>query len=114
MKRINYYIFLTGIFQLLLFCSFTSSVQTVHAEQANADKTDTAIMFEESTTVVPSKTKPPVIVKPVGPTRDQQLPHLGQLITSIILLLIGICVLIVFVGVFSLKQLYYTNTIKEV
>lgn len=42
-----------------------------------------------------------------GP-KNGSLPHLGQMITSFILLLSGIACLIVFCGVLSFKKIYYS------
>ncbi|MBO0475383.1 hypothetical protein IGL98_003267 [Enterococcus sp. DIV0840] len=92
--------------QVLLFLILCSNSLFVQAE-----KTDAGIGFEESKVVDP--VTPPAEIKPVGPDRDKQLPHLGQMVTSIILLLIGLGMLVIFIGVLSLKKLCYT-TLKEV
>ena len=42
-----------------------------------------------------------------GGPKTGSLPHLGQMITSFILLLSGIACLIVFCGVISFKKIYY-------
>ncbi|MGM0218051.1 hypothetical protein [Enterococcus sp. AZ126] len=54
------------------------------------------------------------VVKPTpkfpntGNLQNGTLPHLGQMITSFILLLSGIACLIVFCGVISFKKIYYS------
>lgn len=110
MGKKNKYLIKVILLQTLLFISFCSNNIVVQAE-----KTDAGIGFEESTTTDSSKPEPPITLnpKPLGPDRDTQLPHLGQMISSIILLLIGLGMLIIFIGVFALKKLCYNNSLKE-
>ncbi|OJG55483.1 hypothetical protein RV06_GL001926 [Enterococcus haemoperoxidus] len=49
----------------------------------------------------------PKVPNTSGP-KNGSLPHLGQMITSFILLLSGIACLIVFCGVLSFKKIYYS------
>lgn len=112
MGKKNKYLIKVILLQAFLFISFCSNNIVVQAE-----KTDAGIGFEESTitTTDSSKPEPPITLtpKPIGPDRDTQLPHLGQMISSIILLLIGLGMLIIFIGVFALKKLCYNNSLKE-
>ncbi|OJG74017.1 hypothetical protein RV12_GL000365 [Enterococcus quebecensis] len=73
---------------------------------ADQDQTDMGISFNQF--VEQDKPKPPIYeAKPTGyPSTDGALPHLGQLMTSFILLLLGVACLIVFLGVISLRKIY--------
>ncbi|MBO0468671.1 hypothetical protein JZO73_14270 [Enterococcus plantarum] len=106
----NKYLFMIILFHSLIFLAFCTSNTFVQAE-----KTDVGIGFEESTctTIDSSNPEIPIILKPIGPNRETQLPHLGQMLSSIILLLIGLGIVIIFIGIFALKKLCY-NDLKEV
>ncbi|OTN83839.1 hypothetical protein A5819_003658 [Enterococcus sp. 7E2_DIV0204] len=73
---------------------------------AEQEKTETGISFNQS--VEPEKPTPPIYEPkpPVYPTTEGALPHLGQMMTSFILLLSGVACLIVFLGVISLRKVY--------
>ncbi|WP_430602052.1 hypothetical protein IGJ02_002261 [Enterococcus sp. DIV0724b] len=85
------------------FCVLLGQVTVVFADQ---EKTETGISFDQF--VEQEKQKPPIYeTKPTtDPTLNGALPHLGQMMTSFILLLLGVTCLIVFLGVISLKKVY--------
>ncbi|MFD2307029.1 hypothetical protein [Enterococcus termitis] len=71
--------------------------------------TDVGIVFtddQEQTPIVPKlpSTPGPYIPKP-SPSVKGNLPSMGDLITSLIWTLLGCAVLILFVGIFSLKKI---------
>ncbi|WP_207695823.1 hypothetical protein DOK67_0001461 [Enterococcus sp. DIV0212c] len=76
------------------------------AEQEN---TEAGISFEQF--IGPESPKPPVDEKDVTgyPTTNGALPMLGQMLTSFILLLLGVACLIIFLGVISLRKVYSIN-----
>jgi len=110
MRKKNKYVFKLILFQIVLIFSLCSTNNFVLAE-----KTDAGIGFEESTvtTAGSSSSETPTILKPVDPNIDAKLPHLGQMISSIILMLFGLGILVIFVGIFALKKLCYKN-LREV
>ncbi|MBO0439836.1 hypothetical protein [Candidatus Enterococcus ikei] len=101
MKKI-YFIWPLFLVVCVLVFLFSQAPQAL-AEQ---EKTETGISFNQS--VEPDKPKPPIYETkpPVYPATDGALPHLGQMMTSFILLLLGVACLIVFLGVISLRKVY--------
>ena len=101
MKKI-YFIWPLFLVVCVLGFLFSQAPQAL-AEQ---EKTETGISFNQS--VEPDKPKPPIYETkpPVYPATDGALPHLGQMMTSFILLLLGVACLIVFLGVISLRKVY--------
>ncbi|MEI5993505.1 hypothetical protein [Candidatus Enterococcus mansonii] len=80
--------------------------QSAYGFAADQDKTETGISFNQF--IEPEKPKPPIYeTKPAEyPATDGALPHLGQMMTSFILLLLGVACLIIFLGVVSLRKVY--------
>ncbi|WP_375179514.1 hypothetical protein [Enterococcus rotai] len=62
----------------------------------------------------PFKPIPPIYDPPIRPIEKPrgQLPRTGELLTSFIILLIGISILIVFVGVANLQRVYYIELLE--
>ncbi|OTN89265.1 hypothetical protein A5819_001757 [Enterococcus sp. 7E2_DIV0204] len=91
---------------LIVMCVFGSLLSQSSQVFAEQEKTDTGISFNQF--IEPEKPKPPIYeTKPTGyPDTDGALPHLGQMMTSFILLLLGVACLIVFLGVISLRKVY--------
>lgn len=87
------------IFLFLLF-SFPIFVQ------ASSDNTNLGIDFNEATTTSSSEE---IIIKPSPPIikHNGNLPQLGQMIGSIILMLFGVSFIVVFLGIIVLKEIYY-------
>lgn len=73
---------------------------------AEQEKTETGIYFDPF--VKTDKPKPPIYEtkNPGYPKTNGALPYLGQMMTSFILLLLGVACLIVFLGVISLRKVY--------
>ncbi|EOL49877.1 hypothetical protein [Enterococcus caccae] len=93
------------VMMLYVFFTLFSQVTYVLADQ---DKTDTGISFNQF--YEPDKPKAPIYeTKPGGISTDGALPHLGQMMTSFILLLLGVACLIIFLGVVSLRKVYSIN-----
>ncbi|MGX7243618.1 hypothetical protein ACWOC1_02075 [Enterococcus quebecensis] len=90
---------------LLIYVCFASVSSTTYA-LAEKERTETGISFDQF--VEPEKNKPPIYeTKSIAyPNTSGALPHLGQMMTSFLLLLVGIGCLIVFVGVISLRKVY--------
>ncbi|EOL50921.1 hypothetical protein [Enterococcus caccae] len=90
--------FVVGVFWVL----FSQATQALGEQE----KTETGISFNQS--VEPDEPKSPIYETktPVYPETDGALPHLGQMMTSFILLLLGVACLIVFLGVISLRKVY--------
>ena len=90
----------------LVVCVFGLLFSQTPQALAEQEKTETGISFNQS--VEQEKPKPPIYETkpPVYPTSDGVLPHLGQMMTSFILLLLGVTCLIVFLGVISLRKVY--------
>lgn len=86
------------VFLYLLFC-FPIFVQ------ASNDNTNLGIEFNETTTSSSEET----IIKPSPPVikHNGNLPQLGQMIGSIIIMLFGVSFLVVFVGIIIFKEIYY-------
>ncbi|EOL49887.1 hypothetical protein [Enterococcus caccae] len=91
---------------LSVLCVFGLLFSQAPQALAEQEKTETGISFNQS--VEPEKPKPPIYETkpPVYPSTDGALPHLGQMMTSFILLLLGVACLIVFLGVISLRKVY--------
>ncbi|MGM0218749.1 hypothetical protein [Enterococcus sp. AZ126] len=103
MKKILHVVFLVAIFSFF-------PIHTVLAA-GNEDSNDLVIQIKPDDDKTIDKEivgKPtPKFPNTSGP-KTGTLPHLGQMITSFILLLSGIACLIVFCGVISFKKIYYS------
>lgn len=95
----------------LLLCAFFLG-STLNSEVAQATdeigRTDLGITFAAEPSILP---KPPIVKDPIVPIEGikskpiGRLPSTGDLITSLIWTLLGFSLLIVFVGVYSLKNI---------
>lgn len=82
----------------------------------NVGQNDVGIHFEKSTdttdTEEPSKKNPtenpPKLLPSTNGSKNGALPHLGQMITSFILLLGGVACLIAFCGIILFRKIYYS------
>lgn len=100
------------LFGLLLSFAITP-LMTVQADDKidhTERKTKVGIGFEK-TPDVPIVSKP-IKYQPAVPQNIGQLPHTGEMLTSFIILLIGLSILIVFVGVANLKRVYYIRVLE--
>lgn len=101
MKRTRYGCWLLMVLTVVVFLFFQSL-----SVQASQEKTDAGIAFEQSVEQE-NITDPIYPSKPTkSPSVNGSLPHLGQMVTSFIFLLLGLACLIVFVGVISLRKIY--------
>lgn len=89
---------LTLIWGALVFYGSTS--------WADQGKTEAGIKFEQTEDT--SHTEPPTYEPkpPGGLDKEGTLPHLGQMVTSCILLLSGVSCLIVSIGIIGLRRVY--------
>ncbi|WP_086314461.1 hypothetical protein A5821_002032 [Enterococcus sp. 7F3_DIV0205] len=73
-------------------------------------KTKVGIGFEE----IPDDpiVREPIKYQPATPKNIGQLPNTGEMLTSFIVLLIGLSVLIIFVGIANLKRVYYIRVLE--
>ncbi len=94
------------VFFVIGGCCF--SEKPVEATQSNAT-TDVMITFskEEVPIELPPISQPPLLNNVAAPPSSQgKLPSTGDLITSIIWTLLGCSLLIIFIGVYSLKYVF--------
>ncbi|EOL46368.1 hypothetical protein [Enterococcus caccae] len=91
---------------LMGICTFLVVADQVTVAFADQEETEAGISFNQF--VEQDKQKPPLYeTKPItDPTLNGALPHLGQMMTSFILLLLGVACLIIFLGVVSLRKVY--------
>lgn len=91
---------------LMVMCLFLTMFGQTASVFADQEKTDAGISFDQF--IEPEKPKPPIYETkpPQLPATSGALPHLGQMMTSFILLLLGVACLIVFLGVISLRKVY--------
>lgn len=109
------------VFLGVLLSLIITPMSTVQAnDMVNSDKKETEvdITFKKSeqkiTPVVPKE--PPIYHPPIdviSPLKPKgQLPHTGELLTSFVMLLVGLSLLIVFVGMANLKRVYYISVLE--
>ncbi|WP_375179645.1 hypothetical protein [Enterococcus rotai] len=102
MKKILRVMILIGILSFF-------PMQTVLAEE-DVNANDLVIRIDPADTTKGKEVvgKPTPKFPNTNGSKNGSLPHLGQMITSFILLLSGIACLIVFCGVISMKKIYYS------
>lgn len=95
-----------SILLIVLLCTLFIQGSDVFADQG---KSDVGISFDPSKEV--EKPEPPIYEPkpPGGLDKNSALPHLGQMVTSFILLLIGVSCLIVGIGIIGLRKVYYSE-----
>lgn len=87
--------------------------QTLTSGSYDKDETRTGIEFgETSKEIIKGEPKDKVYKvnisssKPIG---DKLLPNTGEMITSFIILLVGMSLIIIFIGVKSLQRIYFVD-----
>lgn len=78
------------------------------AEATNSNQTDIGVQFKDEAEVIPPVNLPGNIYEPpVKPSiRPSLLPKTGELISSFIVVLLGISVLIITLGISYLRRIY--------
>lgn len=104
MKKIcvSFVVFLCVILFLLIPSGMTQ------AEEVKKSETEIGIELEIFTPKE-DKVKPPLINGGDNMSDHRLLPQTGELLTSLIIVLIGISLLIFVLGVLSIKQIYQTT-----
>lgn len=74
--------------------------------EASKDETNVGITFEQSKETQNPEVKPPLIDGGENRPSQTMLPRTGELLTSIIVLLIGISIFIFSLGILVIRQLY--------
>ncbi|WP_348920526.1 hypothetical protein [Enterococcus rotai] len=77
----------------------------------NTRQNEVGIYFEEDEgkKILPQKPADPLVKYPdTNGNKSGYLPHLGQMISSFILLLTGVTCLVVFCGVMMFRKIYYS------
>lgn len=89
---------------LVFFFSGTSKL--TYADEFKKFDTEIGIEIEKADRIVVDSEKPKLIDGGSNHNNYQLLPKTGELLSSLIVVLIGISFLIFFVGVISIKRLY--------
>lgn len=91
----------------ILFLAF--SVTFVQAEEVKKSETNVGVQIEQSD-VQKEVSKPPLINGGNNTPDQRLLPKTGELLSSLIVVLLGLSLFIFGLGVMSIKQLYQTTS----
>ncbi len=74
--------------------------------EATEDETNVGITFEHSSEITKPEVKPPLIDGGNNRPSQNMLPRTGELLTSLIVLLIGASIFVFSLGILVIRQLY--------
>lgn len=98
---------LFGVVNSLVLIAFLCLALTInHAEELSEKETNVGIQFEKGQSQSKDDIKPPLIDGGDNRRPIRMLPETGELLTSLIIILLGISCFIFSIGVFFIKQLY--------
>lgn len=89
---------------------FTFTSESVLAT-SSTEQNEVGIYFEEDDgkKILPQKPTNPLVKYPdTNGSKNGYLPHLGQMISSFIFLLVGVTCLVIFCGVLMFRKIYYS------
>lgn len=86
---------------------FTFTSESVLATSSTRQN-EVGIYFEKDGGKTIVQKKPLIKYPDTNGSKNEYFPHLGQMISSFIILLIGITCLVIFCGVLMLRKVYYS------
>lgn len=87
---------------MIMICTILTQFYSVSAEKTSHIQSDLSIFFEKGSEE-PSKPVKPITPEEPGKVKPNPLPQTGELLASLIFLLMGVAILILVIGIFTIK-----------